>query len=88
MLEEQGAVVHYGQQAENITADIDLKRGTTRRIIGDACRMVVTAGRRAVSDNPAGKPFGDLFETVNVAAYDQRAVSGQELPTARLPPPP
>ncbi len=24
MLEEQGAVVHYGQQAENITADIDL----------------------------------------------------------------
>ncbi len=56
-----------------------MERGTTRRIIGDACRMVVTAGRRAVSDNPAGKPFGDLFETVNVAAYDQRAVSGQEL---------
>ena len=32
-----------------------MERGTTRRIIGDACRMVVTVGRRAVSDDLAGK---------------------------------
>lgn len=55
-----------------------MKRGTTRRIIGDVCRMVVTVGRRTVSDDLAGKSFGDLLETVNVAAYDQRAVSGQK----------